>query len=303
MKTTSKKLYLIIVIGILSVVCISCNKNPEFPQGDYLYEYNDLTPGNRIGDLFIVWPEDEEISEERKAVIQNLVSNMVRVEGGTFMMGAQNSNPTGQQYDADAQADESPVHQVTLSEFYIGKYEITQQEWLAVMGYEKDWPSNYGHGEKIPAYNISKSDAEQFVKRLSELTRLPFMLPTEAQWEFAARGGNKSQHYRYSGGNNVDEVAWHNNNTGNVLHNVGEKKANELGLYDMSGSLWEWCLDTYYPYPTESHTDPCHQWGAPFVLRGGSWTYFPVFCRATCRDSYSDNRSISNGFRVVLKNK
>ena len=140
-----------------------------------------------------------------------------------------------------------------------------------------------------------------FVEKLSTLTRLSFRLPSEAQWEFAARGGNNSQDFRYSGSDYVDDVAWHKGNADGMLHPVGEKQPNELGLYDMSGNLWEWCLDTYEPYPNMPQENPVSMYGNSFVLRGGSWTYLPSYCRVTCRDSYNgDDASVSVGFRVCL---
>ena len=280
----------------------SCNKNPNFHKGEYLFENNDFTPCEKVGDLIIIWPEDKDVNEQQKVIIRKLVNNMVKVEGGTFMMGAQNNDPQEPQYDANAMENESPVHQVTLSDYYINKYEVTQEEWETLMGYDMGWQNIYGKGNNIPAYNISYNEAQQFVQLLSKLTRMEFCLPTEAQWEFAARGGKKSQFYHFSGSNDVNAVAWHKNNTDNILHNVGEKQANELGLYDMSGNLWEWCFDSYYEYPTEPSSDPWPQWGEPYVLRGGSWTYLPAYCRVTARDSYSgDAQSVSNGFRVALK--
>ena len=140
------------------------------------------------------------------------------------------------------------------------------------------------------------------MEKLSAMTRLPFRLPTEAQWEYAARGGNRSLHLRYSGSNDVDEVAWHKENANGSLHPVGGKLPNELGLHDMSGNLWEWCSDTYGQYPSTPQTDPLADSGSPFVLRGGAWTYFPTYCRVTCRDSFSgDDASVSVGFRVAME--
>ena len=291
----------VVMIALSTTIVFSCSKDPVFEQGDYLYQYEDLKKVDYVNGFVINWSDDMEISDEQKTVIKELFANLVYVKGGTFMMGAQNTTPQNAQYDAAAQDDESPVHNVSLSDFYIGKFEITQREWRAVMGYDLNWSETYGRGDNIPAYNLSRSDALNFLNKLSVMTRYAFQLPTEAQWEFAALGGNNTQHFRYSGGNNVDDVAWHKNNADNKLHNVGEKQANELGLYDMSGSLWEWCRDLYNTYPEESQHDPYCSSGNSYVLRGGSWTYLPSFCRVTCRDSYHDNRSVANGFRVALQ--
>ena len=290
-----------LLIG-LCMVFFSCSKDPILKQGDYIYENNDLTKVDYVNGIIINWADNIDINEEQKAVIRNLMDNLVRVEGGSFMMGAQNINAQGDCYDEDAIDEESPVHQVTLTNFLIGKYEITQKEWHTIMGYDLEWSELYGEGDNFPAYNVSQTEALQFVERLNAMTRLSFNLPTEAQWEFAAKGGNKSQHYRFSGSNEVDNVAWHKNNTEGRLHPVGEKQANELGLYDMSGNLWEWCLDAYGPYPDEPQTEPISDEGNRFILRGGAWTFLPTYCRVTCRKDFErENRSISNGFRVVFR--
>ena len=279
-----------------------CGKDPVFDYGDYLYEYDDFSKVDDINGILIHWADTMDISDEQKIVVRNLVANMVSVSGGTFRMGAQNSDPQADNYDTEARDNECPVHEVTLSNYYIGKFEITQREWRTIMGDELDWPEQYGRGDDFPAYNVSRTDALRFVERLSAMTRLPFLLPTEAQWEYAARGGNRSLHLRYSGSNNVDEVGWHKENANGALHPVGGKLPNELGLHDMSGSLWEWCLDTYGPYPSTPQTDPLADSGSPFVLRGGAWTYFPTYCRVTCRDSYSgEDASVSVGFRVTME--
>lgn len=278
-----------------------CGKDPTFEQGDYIYENDDFSHVDNVNGFIIHWADDIEISDEQQAVIMNLVANLVRVEGGTFLMGAQSSNPQTDNYDPEAADNESPVHQVTLSDYYIGKYEVTQREWHAVMGNDLEWSDLYGKGDLIPAYNVSWEAANAFVERLGALTRLSFQLPSEAQWEYAARGGSHTQHYRYSGSDDVDDVAWHNSNAGSILHPVGEKLPNELGLYDMSGNVWEWCSDSYAPYSEDDSQDPWVLSGSPYVLRGGSWTYLPGYCRVTCRDSYNSTAvSTSVGFRVCL---
>ena len=280
----------------------SCGKDPLFEQGDYIYENNYFTRVDNVNGFIIHWADDVEISEEQQAVILNLIANLVRVEGGTFMMGAQHSNPESANYDPGAADNESPVHQVTLSDYYIGKYEVTQREWRVVMGYDLDWPEVYGNGDDFPVYNVSRTDAVRFLEKLSALTRLSFHLPSEAQWEYAARGGSYTQHYCFSGSDDVNDVAWYNGNAGGILHSVGEKQPNELGLYDMSGNVWEWCSDSYALYSEDDSQDPCVLSGSPYVLRGGSWTYLPGYCRVTCRDFYGGNASsLSVGFRVSLR--
>ena len=288
------------LLGNVLFVC-SCGKDPTFVQGDYIYENNDFTHVDNVNGIIIHWADDVEISDEQRTVILNLIANLVPIDGGTFTMGAQNTNAQGNHYDPEAQDDENPVHVVTLSDYYIGKFEVTQREWRMVMGYDLDWPETYGNGDDFPVYNVSRTDALHFMEKLSVLTRLSFQLPSEAQWEFAARGGNNSQNYYFSGSNIVDDVAWHKGNSDGMLHPVGGKQHNELGLHDMSGNLWEWCLDTYGPYPSMPQENPVSMYGNLFVLRGGSWTYLPSYCRVTCRDSYNgDDSSVSVGFRVCL---
>lgn len=290
---------LFFTIGLLFTFC---GKDPVFEQGDYLYEHDDFTKVEDINGILLHWSDTMALSEEQKTVVRNLVANLVNVSGGTYRMGAQNSDPQSDNYDPEARDNENPVHEVTLSDFYLGRFEVTQREWRAIMGDDLDWSEQYGKGDDFPAYNVSRNDALRFLERLSAMTRLPFRLPTEAQWEYAAKGGSHSLHYRFSGGNQVDEVAWHIGNSNSVLHPVGGKLPNELGLHDMSGNLWEWCLDTYGEYPATPQTNPVVNSGNKFVLRGGSWTYLPSYCRVTCRDSYSgDDVSVSIGFRVAME--
>ena len=300
-----KKQITYIVTILLTAICmltVSCGKDPVFEQGDYIYEYNDFTKVDNINGVLIHWADTMDISDEQKEVVRNLVANMVLLEGGTFRMGAQSGQPQGDNFDPEARDDESPVHEVTLKDFYIGKFEVTQREWRTIMGYDLDWSEQYGKGDDFPAYNISRTAALQFLEKLSAMTRLSFRLPTEAQWEFAAWGGSYSQHFRFSGSNNADDVAWHNGNSGGGLHIAGEKRPNELGLHDMSGNLWEWCSDAYGTYPATPQTDPTNESGVQYVLRGGAWTYQPAYCRTTCRDAYNGNTaSVSVGFRVAME--
>lgn len=163
---------------------------------------------------------------------------MVKVEAGTFMMGATSEmqNP----YD-----DEKPVHQVTLTnDYYMSKYEVTQALWQAVTGKN---PSKF-KGDNLPVERVSWNDCQVFIRNLNNITGRKFRLPTEAEWEYAARGGKKSRGYQYSGSSNISDVAWFDDINGNKKHPVGTKQANELGLYDMSGNVWEWCQDRYGSY-------------------------------------------------------
>ena len=150
---------------------------------------------------------------------------------------------------SEAESDEKPTHNVTLSSYYICKYEVTQALWRAVMGSN---PS-YFKGDNLPVESVSWNDCQTFINRLNSYTGRNFRLPTEAEWEFAARGGNYSRHYKYSGSNYIGDVAWYGDNSGNRTHPVGTKQANELGLYDMSGNVWEWCSDWYGSYSSYFH--------------------------------------------------
>ena len=225
-------------------------------------------------------------------VIQNLIANMVRVEGGTFTMGA-----TPEQ-GSDAWDDEKPTHQVTLSSFSIGKYEVTQEEWEAVMGSNP----TYIKGAKLPVEHVSWDDCQTFIRKLNQMTGKSFRLPTEAEWEFAARGGNRSNHYKYSGSNNLSSVAWYARNSGNKTHPVGQKSPNELGLYDMSGNVWEWCADWYGDYSSSAQTDPKGSSSASNrVNRGGGWRGSARNCRVSNRsgDTPSDSSDFL-GLRLAL---
>ena len=201
---------------------------------------------------------------------------MVEVEGGTFTMGA-----TAEQGSA-AQKDEKPAHQVTLSSYSIGKTEVTQELWQAVMGSN---PSYYIGNMNRPVECVSWEDCQTFITKLNEMTGKTFRLPTEAEWEFAARGGNQSKGYRYAGSSKIDDVAWYSNTSGSVTRPVGTKCMNELGLYDMSGNVWEWCQDWYGGYSNEAQTNPTGpEEGYPYrVIRGGSWLNAATVCRVSRR--------------------
>ena len=212
----------------------------------------------------------------KEQILQNLINNMVYVEGGTFTMGA-----TPEQ-GSDAYDAEKPAHQVTLSSFSIGKYEVTQEEWQAVMGSN---PS-YFKGAKRPVETVSWNDCQEFIRKLNQMTGMRFRLPTEAEWEYAARGGNRSQGYKYSGSDNLGSVAWYSDNSGNETHPVGQKSPNELGLYDMIGNVWECCQDWYGRYSSGSQTNPTGPSSGSYrVYRGGSWAYFARYCRFSSRNS------------------
>lgn len=200
--------------------------------------------------------------------------NMIDVEGGTFTMGA-----TAEQGD-DYCSDELPTHQVTLSRFSIGQTEVTQELWQAVMGNN---PSAHNYGGSYPVENVSWNDCQEFIAKLNQMTGENFRLPTEAEWEFAARGGNKTNGYKYPGSNNVNDVAWYNCGT---LHVVAKKAANELGLFDMAGNVEEYCYDWYAPYSADAQINPKGpSTGSIHVDRGSSFYSMAIDCRVSRRDN------------------
>jgi len=228
---------------------------------------------------------------------------MIKVEGGTFQMGS----TTGE-------SDEQPVHSVTISKaYYMCETEVTQALWYAVMGQSptsggSSWSSSLGIGDNYPAYYINYEDCQSFLTALnSKLSSQlgsgeQFRFPTEAEWEFAAKGGNKSKGYTYAGSNTIDDVAWYNNNSSSSTHQIKTKAANELGLYDMTGNVWEWCEDRYGSYSTGAQTDPTGAAsGSNRVYRGGSWGSIAGFCRVSDRRYVTPgNRYGSLGLRLAL---
>lgn len=226
------------------------------------------------------------------AELNKLINNMVYVSGGTFTMGG-----TSEQ-GSDAFDDEKPTHSVTLSSYYICKYEVTQALWRAVMDSN---PSNF-KGDNLPVVWVSWNDCQTFINRLNSYTGRNFRLPTEAEWEFAARGGNYSRHYKYSGSNYISDVAWYRDNSGNRTHPVGTKQANELGLFDMSGNVWEWCSDWYGSYSSYSQSNPTGPNSeSNRVLRGGSWDFVSRGCRSSLRNGGLPGFSRDDlGLRLVL---
>ena len=225
-------------------------------------------------------------------VNDDICIDMVRVEAGTFTMGA---TPEMK----DCWGYENPSHQVTLTkDYYIGKYEVTQALWQAVMGYN---PSKY-KGDNFPVECVSWEDCQEFISKLNSMTGKTFRLPTEAEWEYAARGGKKSRGYQYSGSNSIQDVAWYKDNCGGKNHPVGLKQANELGIYDMSGSLWEWCQDWDGSYSRSPQTNPTGATiGSYRIFRGGYWDSFAWACSTSCRSgNYPESFMVSIGFRLAL---
>lgn len=262
------------------------------------------------GTFFV--PREPALREDFTETALDLNMEMVYVAGGEFVMGA-----TAEQKD-DAWDDEEPVRGIQLDGFHIGKYAVTQAQWRVVMGTtleeqrEKvgtEW-SLAGKGDEHPMYYVNWTEAQAFCQKLSEATGRKYLLPTEAQWEYAARGGNQSRHYKHAGSNNLDDVAWYRENSINIClgHSdygtrpVGRRKANELGLYDMNGNVWEWCSDWYGRYDgndTENPQGPAT--GSLRVFRGGSWYGRARDCRVSSRFyNIPDYRGYNVGFRVAV---
>lgn len=226
----------------------------------------------------------EDFGKQIVFTVKGVKFTMMLVEGGTFSMGA-----TSEQIVNDTPEDEFPVHNVTLSNYYIGETEVTQELWNVVMG---ENPSNFKGDLQRPVEMVSWDDCQKFIAKLNELTGKAFRLPTEAQWEYAARGGKQTKKYLYSGGDDLDAIAWHYYNASETTHPVKTKLYNELHLYDMSGNVWEWCADWYGAYSADEQTDPTGPAkGEKRVVRGGAWsymsTYAPVAYRNYCEPGFS----------------
>ena len=214
------------------------------------------------------------------------------VKGGTFTMGC------SEEQASQCLPDELPKHQVSVDGVNIGKYEVTQKQWKMVMG---DNPSHF-IGDNLPVENVNQNDVLEFISKLNELTGKQYRLPTEAEWEFAARGGEKSHNFKYSGSNDIDIAAWYWGNSEFTTHPVGEKAPNELGIYDMSGNVWEWCSDWYALYSNEIQTNPTGPAaGTCKVARGGSWGNNLREWHVSARlNENPETRNNCIGFRLVL---
>ncbi len=223
-------------------------------------------------------------------VLNGININMAYVSGGTFTMGASGT-------DYEAANNEYPAHVVTLSPYYICTTEVTQALWRAVMGSN---PSKFTGDLNRPVENVTWAECKTFITRLNDMTGHVFRMLTEAEWEFAARGGNKSMGYKYAGSNTVDDVAWYSGNASSKTHPVGTKAPNELGLYDMSGNVYEWVYDYYYGNYSNANqsidpTGPTS--GSDHVLRGGAWYYSDITCRVSARNSITYTNTGSWNFR------
>lgn len=217
--------------------------------------------------------------------VRGVSFKMIVVQGGTFQMGSNDSD------------DEKPVHQVTLNTFSIGETEVTQELWQAVMGNN---PSKF-KGPKRPVEQVSWEDCQKFIQRLNSLTGRNFRLPTEAEWEYAAHGGKRSNGYKYSGSSDIANVAWYDGNSGSQTHDVGTKRANELGLYDMSGNVYEWCQDWKGDYSSLPQTNPTGpSSGSLRVIRGGTYHNRASLCRVSDHNAdFPSNRGSGVGLRLA----
>lgn len=226
--------------------------------------------------------------------VKGIPVKMIWVQGGTFTMGA-----TDDQTD-DAYECEKPAHSVTLHSYYIGQTEVTQALWKAVM----DTISYVFKGNNLPVDQVCWNDCRSFITKLNSLTGMKFRLPTEAEWEYAAHGGNKSQDYKYSGSDILGNIAWYADNSDGKIHPVATKLPNELGIYDMSGNVWEWCQDRYRKYSSRARSNPTGPLsGSSRVIRGGDQQCIDRDCRTTNRTFHKKKETIIEsglGFRLAL---
>ena len=222
-------------------------------------------------------------------VIKEIINNMVSVEGGTFMMGRK------VKWYEDSDEDE---HEVILASYSINKYQVTQKEWTAIMN---ENPSLI-KGDNLPVTNVSWDDCIAFIHKLNEITRKKFRLPTEAEWEYASRGGNKAKGFKYAGSDRADFVSWTLWNSNDRIHEIGSKQPNELGLYDMCGNVWEWCQDYYGAYVKTSKENPCGPSnGSSRVIRGGCYNDDSNICTVYVRGKLSPElKQTHTGFRLSI---
>ncbi len=268
------------------------DKRPQKVDDIYLWLKNHDKHPEVIPQAVDEKDDDVTIVDEPKPqfpkIIQQIIDNMVHVEGGTFTMGRKTK-----WYEVSDEKE----HQVILSPYSIGKYEVTQEEWEAVMGNN---PSKF-KGLRHPVEQVSWEDCQEFIRRLNDMTGMQFRLLTEAEWEYAARGGKLSKRYQYAGGDTIDDIAWYTANSDSRTHEVGGKRPNELGLYDMSGNVYEWCQDWYGGYISLHQTNPKGASSGFYrVYRGGSWSSHARYCRASFRSSfYPDYHSYNVGLRLA----
>ncbi len=289
---------------VLFLMMASFTAGMVYPRGDV-----DQNGEVNVGDVVIlidylltgVWNETAFTPDLETYTVNGVTFSMVKVKGGTFTMGA-----TDEQGD-EANDWEKPTHRVTLSDYSIGQTEVTQELWQAVMGSN---PSYYTGNPQLPVENVTWNMCRSFVNKLKELTGLNFRLPTEAEWEFAARGGYRTRGYKYSGSDNINDVAWCWDNLpsqdfgepGYGTQPVATRSPNELGAYDMSGNVWEWCQDWYGNYSSVDQSNPTGAFAGMFrIFRGGSWSRSAECCRVSYRNFYYPETADSGmGLRLAL---
>ncbi len=244
-----------------------------------------------------------DVSRNYTETTAGLNMEMIFVQGGLFVMGCT------EEQDLDCYENEYYPHNVTLNHFYIGKFEVTQAQWRTVMGESSPLssPSFFRGCDNCPVESISWNEAREFLEKLSAMTGKTYRFPTEAEWEYAARGGvegtlNNSQTYKYAGSDNINDVAWYRNNSGSRPQPVGSKEPNGLGIYDMSGNVWEWCSDWYGVYGICETNPQGPESGTDKVLRGGSWRSSHRTCRVSHRNHSKQGTKINFfGLRVVCE--
>ncbi len=251
-----------------------------------------------LGAMFVACSDDDDNSPSKNInketfTVDGIEFTMIAVDGGTFTMGAT------EEQGEEATSDERPIHSVTLSDYYIGETEITQELWQAVMGNN---PSEFRFfANYLPVEQVSFEDIQEFITKLNEKTGKIFRLPTEAEWEYAARGGKKSKRYKYAGSNNIDDVAWYIDNSDDKTHPVKTKRPNELGIYDMSGNVWEWCSDWSGEYTSNAQTNPQGpSSGNVRIVRGGAWDDSAKYCRSSQRGGGFYSKGNYLGFRLAM---
>jgi len=295
-----------LLLLFISMMLVSFTAGVQYERGDVNLDGQvSISDVTALIDYLLsgTWPDEPVIPEDpvdEVFTVNGVTFKMIGVKRGTFMMGA------SEEQGSDATSSELPVHQVTLTKnFNIGETEVTQALWVAVMGENPSYygpTSGYGVNYQRPVESVSWIDCQEFIMRLTELTGKSFRLPTEAEWEYAARGGEFSHGYKYAGSNNIDEVAWYNSNSSSVPQSVATKVPNELGLYDMSGNVNEWVEDWYASYPEEAQTDPvCTEGSIAYrVLRGGSVGGTPKYNRVSYRGvSLPDAGNLILGLRLA----
>ena len=304
MEINMKRIFTVVLIALLSCT-IACAQGSDSMRPGHEPGHNKPSVNNSQKTKVGISPTigKANYTPNVKTFYANGVSfDMVEVRGGTFRMGA-----TSEQ-GSDVSRDEKPVHSVTLSGYYIGKTEVTQELWQAVMGTTlTDFASQlgvctYGVGDDYPMYFISWDDCKEFIGKLNEITQMNFRLPTEAEWEFACRGGKNSKKYKYSGSNDIDEVAWYSGNSNASTQPVARKAPNELGIYDMSGNVWEWCSDWFGFYTRDSQDNPTGPAsGDDRVMRGAGFSSYADETLLHTRYYGNPAKCYNNfGFRLAL---